>query len=33
MTTSDLRSDLGTDLGTIEQRNPELQGLGRYQFG
>jgi Fe-S cluster assembly protein SufB len=29
MTTSDLRPD----LGTIDERNPELEGLGRYQFG
>ena len=21
------------DLGTIDQRNPELEGIGRYQFG
>ena len=27
-------SDIGTpDLGTIDQRNPELEGIGRYQFG
>ena len=21
------------DPGTIDQRNPELEGIGRYQFG
>ncbi len=30
MTTSELAT---TDLGTIDQRNPELEGIGRYQFG
>jgi Fe-S cluster assembly protein SufB len=33
MTTSDLGPDLRPDLGTIDERNPGLKDLGRYQFG
>ena len=33
MTTSDIDADLGADVGTIDERNPGLKDLGRYQFG
>ena len=35
MTTSDLGTSeqRATGQGTIAQRNPELEGIGRYQFG